>query len=131
MSNQNHRIRDALRSTAHEGRNNETKSAYFTQHGAEEESARSGEIITEGAREDISIAILSELRTFRKENNEKLNKVTDAVAAVEQAVSGLNERMTEVETRVSMAEDATGLPAAARQNAGGKMRGIGKLHEKE
>lgn len=108
MNNQNHRIRDALRSTVHEGRNNETKCAYFTQHGAEEESARSGEIITEGAREDISIAILSELRTFRKENKEKLNKGTDAVAAVEQAVTGLNERIAAFEKSQACAAPITG-----------------------
>ncbi len=82
-----------------EARNNEMKSAYFKQHGSEVESAHSGMITTEASGEDVSTTILSELRTFRKENNEKLNKVTDAIAAVEQAMAGLNERMAEVENR--------------------------------
>lgn len=54
---------------------------------------------------NMGAAILSELKTFRRENNDKLTSMTSAMASLEQSVDKMGERLTCAESRIGQVEE--------------------------
>lgn len=54
---------------------------------------------------DISVTIITELRKFRQEVNETLDKLSGQLIGLDQTVRGLGGRVSEAEDRVSTLED--------------------------
>lgn len=58
-------------------------------------------------KDSVSAAILSELKTFRRENNEKLMAITLAMTSLEQSVEKMGEHLTHAESRINQAEEGS------------------------
>ncbi len=55
----------------------------------------------------MSAANLTELKTFRRESNEKLEAITSAMTTLEQSVEKMGERLTHAETRINQVEEGS------------------------
>ena len=55
----------------------------------------------------MSVAILSELKSFRRENNEKMTTMTSVITSLEHSVEKMGDRSTHVEDRINQVEEVS------------------------
>lgn len=60
--------------------------------------------------DNVSAAILSELRTFRRENNEKLSAITSTMTSLEHSVEKMGEHLTDAERQIDQVENKSAHP---------------------
>lgn len=92
-----------------DGKNKDAKPNFFQQCKLAEANAKASVSPELGSdqEDDVSAAILSELKTFRQENNEKLTAITSAMTSLEQSVEKMGERMTHAESRIHQVEEGS------------------------
>lgn len=94
-----------------DGRNKEAKSNFFQQCKLGEAHAKANVSSDPEPgpeeEESVSAAILSELKIFRRENNEKLSEITSAMTSLEQSVEKMGDRLSDVERRIGQVEEGS------------------------
>ena len=55
----------------------------------------------------MSVAIVSELKSFRRENNEKMTTMTSVITSLEHSVEKMGDRSTHVEDRINQVEEGS------------------------
>lgn len=99
--------RNPRNNSSSDGKTRDTRSNFFQQCKPVEANAK----VSSGAAADdeasVSAAILTELQTFRRENNEKLEVISSTMNSLEQSLGKMGERMTEAETRIGQVEEGS------------------------
>lgn len=102
---------EASGSVSSDGKDKGLKSNFFQQRKLGDANANANlEPLLEEEKEEedsVSAAILSELKTFRRENNEELTAITSAMTSLEQSVEKMGEHLTHVESRINQAEEGS------------------------
>lgn len=102
---------EASGSVSSDGKDKGLKSNFFQQRKLGDANANANlEPLLEEEKEEedsVSAAILSELKTFRRENNEKLTAITSAMTSLEQSVEKMGEHLTHAASRINQAEEGS------------------------
>ena len=61
----------------------------------------------ESEDDNVSVAIVSELKSFRRENNEKMTTMTSVITSLEHSVEKMGDRSTHVEDRINQVEEVS------------------------
>uniref|UniRef100_A0AAQ5XF57 Uncharacterized protein n=1 Tax=Amphiprion ocellaris TaxID=80972 RepID=A0AAQ5XF57_AMPOC len=88
-----------------DGKNNANKSNFFLPKEANANSA--SPLQAESKDDNVSATILSELKSFRRENNEKMMEITSAITSLEQSVGNMGERLAHAEGRINQVEEGS------------------------
>ena len=61
----------------------------------------------ESEDDNVSVVILSKLKSFRREDNEKMTTMTSAITSLEHSVEKIGERLTHAEDRINQVEEGS------------------------
>ena len=90
-----------------DGKTRDTRSSFFQQCKPVEANAKANSESGSDGGGNVRAVILSELKTFRRENNEKLETITSTMNSLEQSVGKMGERLTHAETRIGQVEEGS------------------------